>query len=493
MNNLLFVFVIILIVIIFIYYSKRKVEHFGVDFNINWQNSYQDNRFQKYSQNSNKTWKEQPVSYNSPIVTSYGTSFKDMYKMNQYIFNDFEKEDLTKFVDENSQKLDFAYADYNIDYTPFDIYNFNKATWFNRFEWNPDYTLYQKYLPSNFSEINAMNKIFLYLFNKFFFDFTMQYVKRKQIFYKPYFVMKHRIVNIYSSKEKEGNFPKYRIFEIVTIVARDDAYMAFEFHLLAKFILMKENEYKFEKLNFSYVSNYTYDEVLLRPSLNKDNTYFNLNPLWKNNNEISSAEAQKIYDKGKEEVLETRDFLDYQYACFSYDKNSDDPVSLPVFATDKNDCENKYNIIGYEKPAGVWDRPCQKDSDCIFYQKNKNYNNEFGRCNNGTCEMPLNMRNLGYHYYINEKNLKPLCYNCKSKKWLPNTKMDFCCDEQEDRKKYPFLKGPDYAFKGDSVARFNEYMQMNCRMKPNYNNIFKDTDVWKVDCKGFLDSYLLKN
>jgi len=75
---------------------------------------------------------------------------------------------------------------------------------------------------------------------------------------------------------------------------------------------------------------------------------------------------------------------------------------------------------------------------------------------------------------------------------LPNTKMDFCCDEQKDKTKYPFLKGPDYAFKGDSLARFNEFRQNKCRMKPNYDNIFKDTNVWKVDCKGFLDSYLIK-
>ena len=491
MYNILIIISILLVVIIFYYFTNRTVENFGINYNINWENSYQDNRFQKYAQNSNKNWKELPNAYNSPIVTSYGTSFIDLYKQNQYIFNDFEKHDLGQFVKEYSQPVVFDEKKFLLDYTPFDIYNLNKNTWYNRYEWNPDYTLYQKYISSMFSEVNVMNKVFLYSFNQYYYKFTSHYVKRKVAQYKPYYVMKHRIVNIFSSPEKKNGFPKERIFDIVTVVTRDNAFLAFEFQLIGKFVLRKK-EYELEKLEIKYVSNYNLDELLLRKSIDKNNLYYNMNPLWKNDDEITSAEAKRIYEKGKEEVLETRDFLEYQYVCHSYNKKSKNPISIPIFATDKNDCENAYNVMGYSKPAGVWDRPCLKDEDCIFYKKNKNYKNAFGRCVQGKCELPLNMRNLGYHYYINEPNLKPLCYNCKSKEWLPNTKMDFCCDEQKDKTKYPFLKGPDYAFKGDSLARFNEFRQNKCRMKPNYDNIFKDTNVWKVDCKGFLDSYLIK-
>ena len=30
-------------------------------------------------------------------------------------------------------------------------------------------------------------------------------------------------------------------------------------------------------------------------------------------------------------------------------------------------------------------------------------------------------------------------------------------------------------------------------MIPSYDNIFKKTNVWKIDCKGFLDSYIVKS
>ena len=42
----------------------------------------------------------------------------------------------------------------------------------------------------------------------------------------------------------------------------------------------------------------------------------------------------------------------------------------------------------------------------MFYKQNKNYVNNFGRCINGKCELPLNMKNLGYHFYIDTKRTK---------------------------------------------------------------------------------------
>ena len=36
-----------------------------------------------------------------------------------------------------------------------------------------------------------------------------------------------------------------------------------------------------------------------------------------------------------------------------------------------------------------------------------------------------------------------------------------CCDEQNDKQKYPFLKSPDYAFKDDTLDRLNYYRQNN--------------------------------
>jgi len=47
---------------------------------------------------------------------------------------------------------------------------------------------------------------------------------------------------------------------------------------------------------------------------------------------------------------------------------------------------------------GIWDAPCQVNSDCPFYGANKNYPNEFGKCDkpSGQCEMPLGIVPIGF-------------------------------------------------------------------------------------------------
>lgn len=485
-----YLFIIVFIIIILIVFFYRRVDYFDVKYQLVSGNQLTDDRFQIYNQNYSKKWKNPVEAYNYPVVTSYGSSYNDMYKMNQYIFNDFEKKDLDKFVKKHSKKVDGS--EFLKDYTPFDLYNLNKKTWYNKYNWNPDYTLYQKYIKSDYEEINIINKLFLNMFNNYWFDFISGYVKRKVILYKPYFILKHRIVDILSSKDRLNNKPKRRIFEVVLVVTRDDGILGFEFYLKGLFIF-NGKIYNLDKMQIDYIANYSLDKLLIRPNLNKDNLQFNLNPLWKNDTPLTSAQAAKIYKNEKKLINEEKNFLNYSYACFAYDKQSNDPISKPIFATDKNDCEDAYNIIGYKKPSGVWDRPCIEDKDCLFYKGNKNYDNTFGRCINGKCELPLNMKNLGYHYYIDTKSSKPLCYNCESDKWLPNTKLGFCCEEQKNnKKKYPFLKSPDYAFNNDSLARYNYFIQKNCRMKPKYDNIFKKTNVWQIDCDGLLDSYLVK-
>ena len=83
-----------------------------VDFQLRSGNDFQDNRFQIYNQNSNEPWKELPVESNNPIVQYYGTTYNDMYKMNQYIFNDFEKKDVDKFVKKYSDSVKFDKENY---------------------------------------------------------------------------------------------------------------------------------------------------------------------------------------------------------------------------------------------------------------------------------------------------------------------------------------------------------------------------------------------
>ena len=71
------------------------------------------------------------------------------------------------------------------------------------------------------------------------------------------------------------------------------------------------------------------------------------------------------------------------------------------------------------------------------------------------------MINLGFRYYFDRNTNKPLCYNCKTSAWNPLTDLYPCCSEQFDKKKYPFLNGPDYAFTNDFRNRLNYFQQNN--------------------------------
>jgi hypothetical protein len=112
---------------------------------------------------------------------------------------------------------------------------------------------------------------------------------------------------------------------------------------------------------------------------------------------------------------------------------------------------------------GIWDAPCQINSDCPFYKVNKNYPNEFGKCNKetGQCEMPLGIIPIGYTKY---GRLEPDCYNCESIdiNYLINNNYDGgggnndkCCGKQDEEIKSGKVnyKSPDYVFKDDEIYR----------------------------------------
>jgi hypothetical protein len=98
---------------------------------------------------------------------------------------------------------------------------------------------------------------------------------------------------------------------------------------------------------------------------------------------------------------------------------------------------------------GIWDAPCQVDSDCPFYQANKNYPNDFGKCdkNTGKCEMPQGVIPLGFTKYAKQE---PDCYNCGL-----DSISNKCCGVQAEliKNKTANYKSPDYIFKGDNSLR----------------------------------------
>ena len=108
---------------------------------------------------------------------------------------------------------------------------------------------------------------------------------------------------------------------------------------------------------------------------------------------------------------------------------------------------------------GIWDAPCQVNSDCPFYKANKNYPNEFGKCDkvSGQCEMPLGVIPIGFTRY---GRIEPDCYNCDldSNDISTNTNImnsNKCCSKQyEDIKNGKVAyKSPDFIFKNDNLKR----------------------------------------
>jgi hypothetical protein len=115
-------------------------------------------------------------------------------------------------------------------------------------------------------------------------------------------------------------------------------------------------------------------------------------------------------------------------------------------AVNKGNCENLYYKTNEPKQhIGVWDKKCQKNTECPFYKANKNYENNFGKCNNGSCELPLGAIKVSPRKYRNDSTL--MCHNCKSG--------TDCCNDQNNKKLYPELKSPDYMFLGDHKIRKN--------------------------------------
>ena len=133
-------------------------------------------------------------------------------------------------------------------------------------------------------------------------------------------------------------------------------------------------------------------------------------------------------------------------------------VKKNIYNYDRNYCfhknaNTKLNCISpneTDNTVGIYDSPCIYDQDCPFYKKNSNYPNTRGGCKNGYCEMPINIKLIGYKEYLD--SVKPFCYNCKKKK-CNGLECNMCCEEQYNKKLYPNLDGPDFAFDNDFDER----------------------------------------
>jgi hypothetical protein len=118
----------------------------------------------------------------------------------------------------------------------------------------------------------------------------------------------------------------------------------------------------------------------------------------------------------------------------------------------KQQCESPFDGLGKAKKVKTyWDRPCLQNDECPFYQANKNYKNYRGGCIDGRCEMPIGIEAVSYRMY--NKASQASCHMCKDS---TNTK---CCEDQKNKKLYPQLSSPDYAFELDQFERLQQENQ----------------------------------
>ena len=152
-------------------------------------------------------------------------------------------------------------------------------------------------------------------------------------------------------------------------------------------------------------------------------------------------------------VLEKERQLKKMGVCFF-----ESAPDTPNHSVDRETCLNS---------NGIWDSPPEESGECPYYLSNKNYPNEFGKLIQDNCQLPLNMKNLGYRYYI--KDQLPLCHNCLIKNKanqvsISDTPLN-CCNDQLDKNIYPLLVSPDYAFEGDTDLRQKYKIKLNSLIK----------------------------
>jgi len=370
--------------------------------------------------------------------------------INKNIYNDKTTEKLI-INPINKEKLDFLYK------VDFFITTMNKETDSKRFnEYNPTQLNNFKPIQSPIPQVNILNNEFLKRINKE----QIKVMNKRDITISgklEYQLYSYRIIDIkYINKN-----PNQPIFVIQVNLFQEYNYFINSFAYQG-YISQNQNQNQNQPIiiNTEFVGVNANSDFLNTPGIDKNrpNDFFILN---KNFNDFQPRldDINKVID-----IVDNKkklDGLNSAYACFNTNPDTDNTF---LNYSNKTLCESSLDPFGRPKPVGVYDKPCEENEECPFYKSNKNYKNDFGGCINGKCQLPVNMVNIGYHYYSYNKNYNPLCYNCKKSKYnLLSTSVDDCCQEQFDKSKslYTDFKSPDYAFNNDTITRINNYNQKN--------------------------------
>ena len=404
-----------------------------------------------FNNNYNAVWLKPPVSYNNKNVNDLPLGIND-YKEEITSYSYYIHIDTLKFlINEFNKKYTISYIEFNKNIQSFgklatisdDLGN--EKTWKNKYFYDPNKNIPDKFILSKFPNVDYILQFFIKKFNvifKYNYNNSKYFRFYKPFKFYPFFILKYKIVKYYTSKVSN-----IKIFEIRVCLLRQNDVNVIELYIIGyvdKVPILQ---------NILLIGNEPVSHYLIHPGITKPNYYDIHNPHLKNT--VTFENTEKILKEREQYQKDTNEFsIQYQYRCFDLQKDG-----LIIGTNNKLDCENEVDWYGRIKNYGVWDRPCISDNECIYYKKNKNYDNEYGKClPSGQCQMPVSTSKIGYHF--KKKNSKSKCYNCDTKKWRPFTELNECCEEQDKNnknynKKYDFLKGPDYAFDDDLNNRIN--------------------------------------
>ena len=434
-----------------------------------------------HTSSCNKYWKEWPVEYNSmfadtePVVmhldqlelpaekqfgdNNYKSGFIDFYKLASIISDKIDFNIFDKTTDKLISPVDGSPIDYKykLDYI---ILMLNRKTWINRWQnYNPSVKVYFNYddIKSPIENINILNLEF-----KKRCDYMQKNLLSEQDLVQfgliPFDIFKYKIVEV-KYLDDNADIPVYTIQ--ISMYRELDLYM----NTFGYIGYIKDNKIMIVDVEFIGIN--STDNFLLANSYNNQDISQEIINYNFSNKPVLEKDPSAIVQLTKDHMESYK--IKNQYACFNlnYDPELKNEYILPYYS--RESCESGVDPYGRPKSYGVFDKPCQKDEECPFYKANENYDNDFGKCINGTCQLPLNMENVGYHYYKRDKTKKPLCYNCNSKEYNVDIFLDDCCEKQYDNEKFSFLKSPDYAFEGDQLERLNYFDNKFCKMNINNN------------------------
>lgn len=129
--------------------------------------------------------------------------------------------------------------------------------------------------------------------------------------------------------------------------------------------------------------------------------------------------------------------IEYDHECFGFEDIKTKEACNEEFSyllrektkSEKEKEKDKNKRINREQTRGVWDKRCEFDYECPFFQigvnsQGKEYR---GGCENGYCEMPVGVKQKSYRKFDIGPTSFPFCHGCKE---FDFDNMKKCCEER---------------------------------------------------------------